>query len=472
MNTLSTDGSSQLALAVHFCVTGHLAANHPIDADFSAKDFTSRSEFYDSNDIGGTLLMLPAACIAAVHGAPDPGSLFELTKVAKAVASMTFSLVGAIGVVFVMLALTELLGLRRATWWALAFLFSTGFLAYVKGTWDVLPAATAVAMLVWVAVRSRLGRDQPRRTLLLAALAVGAAGLCRYTLAPFLIIAAAAAIWPAIREASSRARVESAVLLAVLLLPDIVWNQIRTGKFWRPGEASYGQPHVTVHYVLSIFGVFFGIQHGLVFYGPVCLLGYVCVLLYVARSRGPVRAAWVAGLVMAFAYIVTVCLVHSWHTIGWGPRYLVPLYPALFVVAALATERRLLPKALTYLFVAAGILTGFPLVFADWHALVEIVGIDHRAPDAIIGLWHSMIDGLANGHGFGAITTQVPPSYGNDSHSLALQVPDCWWWHVIARHVPHFLGPVLLVGGVITIVGATVAAAGRPRISRPRAASQ
>ena len=463
MNTLATDGSSQLAQAVHFCATGHVAAGHPITAEFSAKDFTSRSAFYDSNDLGGTLLMIPAACLAVLHGAPDPTSLIALTKLAKAADSMTFSLIGAIGVVFVLFAAAELMDLRRATWWALAFLFSTGFLAYVKGTWDVLPAASAVAMLVWVVIRSRVGRDGPRRTLLLAALAVGLAGLCRYTLAPFLIVATAAALWPALTNASTRERVEAAVVLGVMLLPDLVWNQLRTGEFWRPGEANpnpaFGHPHITIHYLLSTLGIFFGIRNGLLFYSPICLLGYACVLVYIVRSRGSTRAAWATGLVMAVAYIVTVFLTHIWQTFGWGPRYLVPLVPALFAVAMLATELVVIPNALGWGAVAAGVLTGLPLAFANWHAVVAVVGIDHRVPDAIVGLWHSMLDGLVSGHGFGAINTTTPPSYGHDAHSIALQVPDSWWWHVVARDVPHLLGPVLLLAGGTAIVAATLAAA-------------
>lgn len=463
MNTLSTDGSSQLAQAVHFCVTGHIAAAHPIYAEFSPRDFTSTTAFYDSNDIGGTLLMLPAACAAALHGAPDPASLFQLTDVAKAGASMTFSLVGALGVIFVLLALDALIGLRRATWWSLAFLFSTGFLAYIKGTWDVLPAATAVAMLVWVVVRSRMGLEGPRRALVLAAIAVGVASLCRYTLAPFLLLGAIAAMWPAIRAASIRQRAASAAVLAVLLMPDFAWNQIRTGEFWRPGEANpspaFGHPDLTIHYMLTTVGLFFGLHEGLLFYAPICLLGYVAALIYVARSRGTTRAAWAVGLATAVGYAVTVCLLHVWEVFGWGPRYLVPLYPIAFVVAVLTAERWIIPKTVAYACVVLGALTSLPLIFANWHAIVAIVGIDSRAPDAIVGLSHSMIDGLATGHGFGAITTLVGPGYGGDAHSLALQVPDTWWWHVVARHVPHLLGPVALVGIGAAIVAAIVAAA-------------
>jgi hypothetical protein len=363
---------------------------------------------------------------------------------------MTFSVVGAIGVVFVMLALAELVGLRRATWWSFAFVIATGLLGYIKGTWDVLAAATAVAMLVWVAVRCWLGRDGPRRTLLLAALAVGLAGLCRYTLAPFLLVGGVAAVWPAIRDASTRHRVEGAIVLIATLMPDFVWNQIRTGAFWKPGEANpkFGHPDLTIHYLLSTFGLFFGIREGLVFFAPVCLLGYAGALMYVARSRGTARAAWATGLAMAAAYVVTICLLHVWEVFGWGPRYLIPLFPVLFVVAVLAIERGLIPRAVGYATVAVGTLTQLPLAFADWHAVVAVVGVDHRAPDPIIGLWRSMLDGLATGRGFGQV-----------SDPRALQVPDSWWWHVVAHHLPHLVGPALLVAAAAGIIWAILRAA-------------
>ena len=461
----SGDGSSQLAQAVHFCVSGRVAATHPIGSEFEGQDFFSRSKsFYDANDVGGTLLMLPAACASALHGARDPATVGQLTTVAKAGASMTFAVVGALGVVFVMLALSELVGLERACWWALAFLFATGFLAYVKGLWDVLPAATAVAMLGWVAVRCLVGRDGPRRTLILAALAVGLAGLCRYTLAPFLIVGAVAAIWPAIRDATIRQRVEGAAVLVLVLMPDFVWNQVRTGAFWKPGQANpawaYLNPQLTGHYLLSTFGLFFSIRWGLLFFAPICLLGYACVLIYIVRSRGATSTAWVVGLAVAVAYVVTISLVHTWNVFGWGPRYLVPLLPVLFVVVVVAIERGIIPKALGYACVAAGMLTEFPLVFADWNAVAAVVGRDHRAPDEIVGLWRSMLDGIASGRGFGQV---MDPR--------ALQVPDVWWWHVVAKHLPHLLGPVLLVAAAAGIVGATVAAARTGDASRLRPSS-
>ena len=119
----------------------------------------------------------------------------------------------------------------------------------------------------------------------------------------------------------------------------------------------------------------------------------------------------------------------------------------------------MIPRALGYASVVAGMLTGLPLILANWHAVVAVVGIDHRAPDAIVGLWRSMLHGIATGHGFGAINTLTPPNYGHDAHAVGLQVPDSWWWHVVAHHVPHLLGLLVLLCAGGAIIAATLAAA-------------
>ena len=443
----SGDGTSQLAQAVHLCASGHIAARHPIGGEFSPKDFKpGASSFYDSNGLGGTLFMLPAACVAVAHGQPDPTSLSQVGSVAKVGASMTFAFVGAFAAVFVLLTLCEIMSVRRSWWWSLAFVLSTGILAYIKGTWDVLPAATGVAALTWIVTRSRLDRDPPFRSVAWAAVAVGLAALARYTLLPFLTIAAVAALWPAIRRLSRRELMLVMLIFALIVIPNLAWNQLRTGEFWTPGEANpafVGRPHLTMSYLLSVVGLFVGAQEGLLFFAPLCLLGYVVVLWMIAMARD--RGAWTVGLLMAVLYVITVALVHEWEVFGWGPRYLVPLLPALFVVAVIGVERRIVPRVAGYALVIGGLLTQLPLVFANWHAVVAVVGRDSRAPDPIVGLWRSMLEGLASGHGFGGVT---------DARSL--QVPDSWWWHAVANHSPHLTGPLLLlviIGTVVTITG-------------------
>jgi hypothetical protein len=448
------DGSSELAEAVHVCATGHVAATRPITSEFVPKNFASRSTaFYDANDLGGTLLMLPAACLGVVDGAKDPADTSQLTTVTKGLASLTFAAVGGIAAVFMLYALTELVGLAAGAWWTLAFLFATGFLAYVKGTWDVLPAATGVAMLAWVVVRAtaRANPMRSRRALLLAAAAVGIASLARYTLTPFLIVAAAAALWPVLCRARRSARIQAAGLLTLALISSFAWNEVRTGEFWRPGQAyaAFGHPDLSAHYLLSTVGLFFGIQEGLLFFAPICLLGYFAVLQCAHRAHGTLRGRWLQGLILAVAYVVTVCLLHAWEVFGWGPRYLVPIFPALFAIAVYAIQHGIIPRLIGYAAVVFGLVTQIPLVFADWHALVAVVGLDSRAPNPIVGLWASMLDGLLRGYGIGSA-----------GDPRALQVPDTWWWHSVANHLSHVIGLLvllMLIAGLLLVFARGIA---------------
>lgn len=433
----SGDGASELTQALHICATGHIAASKPLGEGF--RNFTGPHSWYDANDFGGMALMLPAACVGAAHGASGAVSQYELPTVAKAGASLTYALIGGLAVAFVFLSLSELTTLRRSWWWSLAFLFATGFLAYTKATWSVLPAATAVAAVAWLAIRSSKDLDSPRKTVYLTALAVGAGGLARYSLLPFLTVGAIAAVFPALRQLSKGELVLAGCVLLAMTLPDFAYNALRTGEFWKPAQTA--QDHkVTLSYVLGTPGLFFGIQHGLLFFAPICLLGYAGAALGAIRSQGELRWRWLVGIGAAVAYAVVVVLVQDWSKFGWGPRYLVPLLPALFLAAVFAAERLPRFRPVAYASVGLGLLTQVPLAFANWNALAAVVGHDSRAPDQIVGLWRSTLHGLVHGVGFGKV-----------EDLRVLQVPDTWWWHAVAGHAPHLLGLlaiVALVGGL------------------------
>jgi hypothetical protein len=453
--TVAFDARSQLTQAVHFCSTGQIAARHKLSGDFVPKDFNAASgAWYDANDIGGTLLMLPAACASTLVGARNPGHPSGLTTIAKAGSSLTFALVGGIGAALVFLTLARLLGDRRGWWWTIAFLFTTAYLAYVKGVWNVLPAATAVAGLMYAVSCQFPARDGPEsgvpgevghpgRILAGAATGIGLASLCRYSLLPFLLIASGFALWPTLRRATWSQRLGALGLLVLLLLPDLWFNALRSGRFWVPGESApqFIVIHITPHYLVSTLGMFFGIQRGLFFYAPACLLGYIATLALGWRAHGYARIAWLGVLATSVAYAITVVLLHNWYVYGWGPRYLVPLMPVLFVATAVACERRTIPRVVAYASIAFGALTQFPVAFTNWHALLAVVGVEGRAPDGIVGLWRAFLRGIRTGQSFGS----------SEAHR-ALQVPDTWWWHALGNHPPYLLGVIIAVAGLVTLL--------------------
>lgn len=433
----SVDGASELAQAEHFCTTGHVASSHQINADWHFHD----GNWYDANDLGGMLLMVPAACISAVHGSSDPATVDQLTSVAKGIASLTYALVGGIAVGLIFLTLSEFTTLKRSWWWSLAFLFATSFLAYVKGTWSVLPAATAVAAVAWIAARSAQGRDAPRRTVYLAAAAVGAGALTRYSLFPFLLVGTVAAVYPSLRLLSAREILIAGLITLILLVPDFAYNALRTGEFWKPSQTTQPGFHVDFNYAVGTLGLFFGFEKGLLFFAPLCFLGYASAGYWAVKTTGELRWRWIVGFASAVTYAVVVCIVQDWNRFGWGPRYLIPIIPALFVAAAYLAERRPRVRPFAYMLAGLGLLSQIPLVLANWHAVAAEVGRNIHLPSQIAGLWNSALHGTTHGVGFGSATDP-----------RALQVPDTWWWHGLQPHAPNAFGVALLVAIVASFV--------------------
>jgi len=465
--TVAYDSRSQLTEAAHFCNTGHVSARHKLTGDFVPKHFTEDAGvWYDANDIGGTLLVLPSACASALFGQKNPHHTTSLVTGAKVGASLTFAIVGGIGVAFLFLTLARLIGDRRAFWWTVAFLFATAYLAYVRGIWNVLPAAAAISGLMYAiglqfpegtlprisgagvpeqpaTAPEAPAAAHPMRVLCGAVVAVGLACLCRYSLGPFLIPAATLAMWPTIRRVTPRQRLLVVGLLLFMLLPDLWYNQLRTGRFWVPGEAApqWEPLHITGQYLLGTLGMFFGVQRGLLFYAPVCLLGYAAVLALIWRTRGFARIAWATALACAVAYATTVVLLHNWYVYGWGPRYLVPLLPVLFVATVVACETHVIPRAAAYIAVGFGLVTQAPVAFTNWHAMLAVVGVQDRAPNGITGLWNSFVHGLTTGRSFGG--TKSPRT---------LEVPDTWWWHAVGSHLPYVIGIVIAAAGLAAVI--------------------
>jgi hypothetical protein len=474
--TVAFDSRSELTQAVHFCSTGHIAARHKLSGDFVPKDFKSNAHvWYDANDIGGTLIMLPAACASTALGARNPGHPSGLTTLAKSGASLTFAIVGGIGAIFVFLTLARLIGDRRAWWWSVALLFTTAYLAYVKGVWNVMPAAAAIAGLMYVVSRQfpegtlpsfGAGRappavaiGNPGKLLCGAAVAIGLASLCRYSLLPFIFAGSVLALIPTIRRASRTQILCALGLLLLVVAPDFWFNALRTGHFWVPAEAApQWQPiALTSQYLLSTPDMFFGIQRGLLFYAPLCLLGYFAAFVIGVRSRGWARVAWLGAIGAAVAYAATVVLLHNWYVYGWGPRYLVPIMPLLFVAAVIACEARAIPRIVAYVAAGLGLLTEIPVPFTNWHALLAVVGVQHRAPDGLVGLWQSFLHGLNSGFSFGGTKSQ-----------RALQVPDTWWWHAVGTHPPYIVGVIVAIVGLAALLTLGARRVGQTPATQPQ----
>jgi hypothetical protein len=121
---------------------------------------------------------------------------------------------------------------------------------------------------------------------------------------------------------------------------------------------------------------------GLIFFAPIVLLALFAPRLVLQSIPGGARSVTIAGLAGAACYVAVIALKREWGTFGWGPRYLVPILPVLFLPIGLSIGNawRSRPRV-TAVLVALSLLATGPAVIVNWSLAVA----EHR-PDASL-LW-------------------------------------------------------------------------------------
>lgn len=156
---------------------------------------------------------------------------------------------------------------------------------------------------------------------------------------------------------------------ALAALGIFLWaNQARFGS---PFESGYGEATGSGTFFgfppyLGLAGVLFSPGRGLVWLAPLVLL--VPFGAMQAIHRGEWLWPWTAG-VMTAAVLLPVAFLPGWHG-GWtyGPRYLLPLLPYLWVGVGLAFDRasrRPLLRRWAIALAAAGVLVSLPGALVD-----------------------------------------------------------------------------------------------------------
>lgn len=151
---------------------------------------------------------------------------------------------------------------------------------------------------------------------------------------PLALLPLVPVVWPPSRE---RLRVWAAAAagaagpLAAMLAFEIV-------RFGRP-FSSYGDQRFAHPLLDGAWRLLVGVNKGLLLYFPLALLAGVALPLLVRRPGARWAAAAIAGLAVAF--VVVYARWWAWDgSGGWGPRFLVPLVPALAAAAGTATVSR------------------------------------------------------------------------------------------------------------------------------------
>lgn len=393
----SMDAYTQLQSSVQLVRTGSAGT-----ADQSLYGYAAipspDGRYFQAHDPGNLLLFLPAAVVASLSGGDDPARTVPLPG--RVAASLTYALAGAACLTAIFLGLRSCVDRRQALAVTLAAGVATPLWIYARGTMDVLPAALGLAAAL--AVLLTTARDDVRtdRSAVSTALAVAFAGWFRTSVLPFFAVAGLVAlVWGQPRWARLGALFSTT--LAVGVVPILVYNYLRTGNPLVLGTMMpqyLDQNGFNGNVAAGLYGLLVSPNHGLLIFAPWLLLGLVPqAFTGVPRQQRVVVTAFLVG---SLAYTMVIAGLHQWAKVEWGPRYLVPVLPAVILPAALAASRlwsRRHRVVVAVLVVASFVLTvpaavvNYSYVVTDYPGAADPLSAQ---PRQIIGTYAALARGL------------------------------------------------------------------------------
>ena len=440
----SADAGEQLRASILLATTGHLGAIAPPASGLGWQQGPGGA-YYEPHDIGGTLLMLPAAMAGhLVSGRPAADDFDMPPIVSRLGASLTYALLGGVGCLF----LFRLFSLEQPVAVALLLGFglalTTPFGAYAKTAWDVTAGACGMCAVLYTTAVVLRGR---RGWLDLVALGSAVAFTCafRYSLAPFLMVSIVVALLTVRPRLSPHEAAIVAGATAIGFVPSLVYNFVRTGSPLLPATAttSYlaGNNAMTGDIVHGLWGLLFAPSRGLFVFAPACLLVFALPLPLVwhrvPREDRRLLAATGAG---AFLYVLFIANLKNWGgTFGWGPRFLVPIVPVVYFGAALAFValwdrwHRWLVTA-----IVACVIATAPALLVNWSLAIVVFprALDQDATTAAqhAAVWRTLANGL-NGQ-----PLPLPENLVDDAERrVGARFPDFWLARVMERSRPAFV---------------------------------
>jgi hypothetical protein len=255
---------------------------------------------------------------------------------------------------------------RAAVGWALAGIFCTPCWFYATSIFDDVLGTAAVVGALALAWFGR-GR-RPALFATLAGLALGLALNCKQPLAVFVLPVLALVVWRGQPWRTQVPRV--ALVLAGLLLGGVVYQGYEAYKF--PPEATADHARLLDQYVpawpgtpvTAVLVLLLSPAAGVFWYCPTLALSLFGVKPWWQTERRFTLALLVAsGAFMAFF----CSLVFFKGDLCWGPRYLTPVFAALWVLVPAAAERR--PRRQVKLILGLGLLVQLLALSVDHHRL-------------------------------------------------------------------------------------------------------
>ncbi len=334
----SIDPKAQLQAALLLVHTGRLVTEEspmPMWPNLWVPD--GKGQYFQAHDLGGVVFMLPAAWLGSkVTKQPAASQIKEPPWVSRFGVALSYTLFAAAGCWFLFRLFALLYPPRAAFLLSLAFATTTIFWAYTKSAYDVLGACVGVCMLLRYCAGALRADGARAGDAVKIGLSFVVACSFRYSLAPFLLVGVLGVLYRLQRKMGWRPALYCLGAIGVVILPSMLYNLVRTGSPIRTGATGLSSPFAALQGSMAAgsYGLLLSPNRGLFVFAPVFLL--LLLLPFAWRTLAPaVRQLVVYFGVGALAYTLTIAKMDLWFAIGgWGPRYLVPILPILFLGVA------------------------------------------------------------------------------------------------------------------------------------------
>jgi hypothetical protein len=259
----------------------------------------------------------------------------------------------------------------------------------------------------------------------------------RYSFGPFLAISVALLVWKCWSRINFRWLTMAALIIMLGMTPSFVYNYVRMGSPLRPATTAPQYAHdqgLSLHGNIprGLYVLILSPNRGLLEFSPICLVLITLPWVWRRMPRVCQQMTLIFG-VGAVLYTVMIADIRNSGTFGWGPRYLVPTLPIIFlpvasIIQILWDRWHVL---LLFLLVISASLNGMA-VLVNWHlASTE----DHRVLEQTAMLPYQQ---MAVWRGFGLALRgkplPMPPEVSEDDiRKGGARFPDLWEVRLMER---------------------------------------
>jgi hypothetical protein len=196
----------------------------------------------------------------------------------------------------------------------------------------------------------------------------------------------------------------SLVVFALMLLPTMLFNLVRMGSLLKPATMSAqfaDQNGLTGNIIPGAFGLLASPNRGLFVFSPILLLVFALPWCWKALPL-PVRSLLTGLAPGAILYYLLIARLRNWCAAGWGPRYLLPVMPIIFVasgfVLASLWQRGRIPRILAIVLIAISCACAIPAIVVDYTDAIRpdaaAADPNSRSPRQIIDTYTSLASSL------------------------------------------------------------------------------